>query len=60
MTNEKEIILKTRELQTKTLDDGREIVELKPNVAFDEDFVEECKEKGVKPKAIKFEDEENE
>jgi len=41
------IELNTRDLQVKTLDDGREVVQLKGSGAFDPTFIVECKELGV-------------
>lgn len=44
-----EIVFRVRDLHIKTLDNGKEIVGLRANTAFDEDLINECKEKGVKP-----------
>jgi hypothetical protein len=54
------IELNSRDLQFKTLDDDRRVVQLKGSVAFDEDFQAECEEAGVKEykKQDKEEDEE--
>lgn len=35
------------DLHIKTLDDGREIVQLRPHVSFNEQMVKSCKEMGV-------------
>lgn len=43
------IELRPSDLSIKTLDDGREIVQLKPSIAFDESFVSEMRQCGVKP-----------
>lgn len=42
------IELKPRELHIKTLQTGEKVVQIRGNVAFDIDFVQECQEKGVK------------
>lgn len=41
------IEINSRDLQFKTLDDGRKVVQLKGATAFDEDFQRECEEAGV-------------
>lgn len=55
------IELQSRDLQIKkiTTKDGDEVelVEIKGGVAFDSDFIEEMRLKGVKDKAIKQEEE---
>lgn len=53
------IELNARDLQFKTLDDNRRVVQLKGGVAFDEDFQAECKEAGVK-EFVKQDDEDTE
>lgn len=53
------ISLRPSDLCIKTLDDGREVVQLKGGVAFDESFIEEMKDNGVKPAHIE-EDKEDE
>lgn len=42
------IELNSRDLQIKTLDDGRKVIQIKGSTAFDEDFQNECIEAGVK------------
>ena len=42
------IELNSRDLQIKTLDDNKEVIQIKGMTAFDDDFIAECKEKGVK------------
>jgi len=39
----------------KKLDSGKEVVQLKSAVAFDESFLAECREKGVRDEMIKVE-----
>jgi hypothetical protein len=54
------IEINSRDLQFKTLDDGRKVVQLKGATAFDEDFQRECEEAGVKEYVNRGEEEENE
>lgn len=42
------IELNSRDLQIKTLDDGQKVVQFKGSTAFDEDFIAECEEAGVR------------
>lgn len=54
------IELRPSDLCIKTLDDGREVVQLKGGIAFDESFIDEMKESGVKPAVIKEDEHEEE
>lgn len=45
---ENQIIINSRDLYIKELEDGREVVNLRGNTAFDSSFIKECKEKGVR------------
>jgi ABC-type Fe3+-citrate transport system substrate-binding protein len=49
------IELNSRDMHIRTLDDGRKLVQLKGAVAFDESFIDECVDLGVKPEHIKDE-----
>lgn len=42
------IELNARDLQIKTLGDDQEVVQIKGGTAFDESFIAECRENGVK------------
>lgn len=50
------IELNTRDLQVKTLDNGSKVVQIKGSTAFDEDFIEECEQAGVKQYVKREED----
>jgi hypothetical protein len=52
------IELRASDLEVKTLDDGREVVNIKPFLAFDEAFIQECVSSGVKPYTIRENEEE--
>lgn len=43
------INLRPSDLCIKTLDDGREVIQLRGAVAFNEQFIEEMKQEGVAP-----------
>lgn len=53
------ISLRPSDLGIKTLDDGREVVQLRGAVAFDENFINEMKEAGVAPYVEKQKESEN-
>lgn len=57
------IEINSRDLEIKTIDtgkfEGQKIVQFKPVVAFDEDFIAEMEAAGVRPKIIKEEEEED-
>lgn len=52
------IEMNARDLQITTLDSGAEVVQIKGGTAFDEQFIEECRQAGVKEKVIEEEEEE--
>ena len=56
--NVKNIILKPRDFYLKKLDNGSEVINLRGATAFDEDFINECKLKGVRLQPIKEDEEE--
>lgn len=57
MENEKKIVLNPWDLGLKTLDDGRQVIQLKGSLAFNESFIADCMERGVQAMEIKIEDE---
>lgn len=52
--------MNSRDLQIATLDSGQEVVQIKGGTAFDEGFIQECREAGVKEKLEEEEEEEEE
>lgn len=42
------IELNSYDLSIKTLPDGAQVVQIHPRIAFDEKFISDCKEMGVK------------